>query len=499
MTIDGVGLRTSFLGSRILDLQSQFDDLQGQLTTGKKSDTYAGMGVNRGFAIALRAQISAIDSYADTATNVNTRISIANTALQRIADIGTQVQGAASTSSTQVSSNGQTTAQATARSSLDEMLQLLNTQAGDRYLFSGRATDTPATASMDDILNGVGAKAGLKQLIAERNQADLGTSPAMGRLVLSTPTPTSISIAEDVAGSPFGLKLNSISSTSPNVTLTGPAGSPPSESVDLGATNPSPGDTLTFAFNLPDGTTENIQLTATTTTPVQAGQFLIGANSTATAANLNSALTTAVGALANGPLVAASAMKASSEFFSGNPPPRVAGPPFATATSQVPGTAANTLSWYTGETGTDPARGTALARVDQGISVQYGARANEEAFTSQLQTIAALAAVNTSATDPNATAQISALYQRVAAKLLPQAGQQSVQDIQADFASAQSLMQSATDRQTQVKNTAQSMLQSIEGVSDAEVSAKILAVQNSLNASYMTTSMLYQTTLLKYL
>jgi flagellar hook-associated protein 3 FlgL len=43
------------------------------------------------------------------------------------------------------------------------------------------------------------------------------------------------------------------------------------------------------------------------------------------------------------------------------------------------------------------------------------------------------------------------------------------------------------------------MLQSIEGVSDAEVSAKILAVQNSLNASYMTTSMLYQTTLLKYL
>jgi flagellar hook-associated protein 3 FlgL len=499
MTIDGVGLRTSFLGTRIMNLQSQFDDLQAQLTTGKKSDTYAGMGANRGFAVALRAQISSIDSFADTATNVNTRITIASTALQRIAAIGTQVQGAASTSSTQVGSNGQTVGQATARSSLDEMLQLLNTQAGDRYLFSGRATDTPATASMDDILNGVGGKAGLKQLIAERNQADLGPSPAMGRLVLSTPSPTSISIAEDVAGSPFGLKLNAVSSTSPGVTLTQPTGSPAAETVDLGATNPSSGDTLTFTFNLPDGTTENIQLTATTTTPVLAGQFLIGANSTATAANLNSALTTAVGALANGPLVAASAMKASSEFFSGNPPPRVAGPPFATATSQVPGTAANTLSWYTGETGTDPARGTALARVDQGISVQYGARANEEAFTAQLQTIAALAAVSTSATDPNATAQVSALYQRVAAKLLPQPGQQSVQDIQADFASAQSLMQSATDRQTQVKNTAQSMLQSIEGVSDAEVSAKILAVQNSLNASYMTTSMLYQTTLLKFL
>ena len=242
-----------------------------------------------------------------------------------------------------------------------------------------------------------------------------------------------------------------------------------------------------------------MQLTATTTIPPQAGQFLIGANSTATAANINAALTTAVSGLANGALVAASAMKASSEFFSGSPVPRVGGPPFATATTQVPGTAANTLSWYNGETGTDPARGTAVARVDDGITVQYGARANEPALTAQLQTIAAMAAMSTTPGDPNASAQVGALYQRVATKLLAQTGQQSVQDIEADFAGAQAAMKSATDRQTQTKNTAETMLQSIEGVTDAEVTAKILAVQNSLNASYQTTAMLYQTTLLKFL
>jgi hypothetical protein len=87
----------------------------------------------------------------------------------------------------------------------------------------------------------------------------------------------------------------------------------------------------------------------------------------------------------------------------------------------------------------------------------------------------------------------------VATKLLAQTGQQSVQDIQADFAGAQIAMQSAADRQTQTKNTAETMLQSIEGVTDAEVTAKLLAVQNSLNASYQTTAMLYQTSLLKYL
>src|SRR6266550_892426 len=433
MTVSGVGIKTSILASRILDLQSQFDSLQTQLATGKKSNTYAGMGVNRGFAVALRAQVSSIDAFSDTMTNVTTRINVANAALTRIVAIGTTVQGAAVTSSTQITSNGQTIAQGTARSSLDEMLSLLNSQSGDRYLFSGRATDTPATA---------------------------------------------ISLTEDTG--PFGLKLASITSSAASVTTTGPTGSPATESLDLGATNLSSGDTITLAFNLPDGTSENVQLTAT-------------------AATLNAALTTAVGGLANGALVAATALKASSEFFSGSPVPRVGGPPFATATAQVPGTAANTLSWYNGETGTDPARGTAVARVDDGITVQYGARANEPALTAQLQTIAAMAAMSTTTGDPNASAQIGALYQRVATKLLPQTGQQSVQDIAADFAGAQAAMKSATDRQTQTKNTAETMLQSIEGVTDAEVTAKLLAVQNSLNASYRTTAMLYQTSLLKYL
>lgn len=495
MTVSGVGFRTSFLSTRILDLQSQFDDLQTQLATGKKSDNYAGMGVNRGFAIGLRAQISSIDAFADTMTNVTTRISVANSALQRIVAIGTTVQGAATTSSTQITANGQTAAQGQARNSLDEMLNLLNSRSGDRYLFSGRATDTPAVASTDDIMNGVGAQAGLKQLVNERKQADVGSGT--GRLTQATPTATSISLTEDTG--PFGLKLASVTSSAASVTVTGPTGTPATESIDLGATNLNNGDTVTFAFKLPDGSTENVQLTATTTAPPQAGQFLIGADSTATAANLNTALTTGVSKLANGALVAASAMKASSEFFSGNPVPRVDGPPFATATAQVPGTAANTLSWYTGETGTDSARGTATARIDDGISVQYGARANEQAFTNQLQTIAAMAAMTTTAGDPNANAQISGLYQRVAGKLLPQTGQQSVQDIAADLAGAQVSMKSAGDRQAQTKNTAQTMLQSIEGVTDAEVSAKLLAVQNSLNASYQTTAMLYQTTLLKYI
>ncbi len=94
--------------------------------------------------------------------------------------------------------------------------------------------------------------------------------------------------------------------------------------IDLSAATPQNGDTVKFTFNLPDGTSEDINLTASTATPVPANGFAIGATPAATAANLNAALTTAVKALANGPLVAASAEQAGNDFF-GQPPLRVGG------------------------------------------------------------------------------------------------------------------------------------------------------------------------------
>src|SRR5204862_2326179 len=124
--------------------------------------------------------------------------------------------------------------------------------------------------------------------------------------------------------------------------------------------------------------------------------FTIGANPSATAANLQASLTTAVGKLAATSLSAASAMAAANNFFdvdAGQPPMRVAGPPFNTATTLVAGTAADTVTWYTGEMGTDSARGTAAAKVDEALSVSYGARANEQAIRSTITNIAVSATV----------------------------------------------------------------------------------------------------------
>jgi flagellin-like hook-associated protein FlgL len=623
MAIDGVNGRTSYIGTSIVNLRAQLDDLTRQLASGKLATTYAGQGPDRGFALSLRAQVSLIDAYKDTANNVNTRLSVVNLALQGMVDIGKSVKSAATTATVVLNDSGQTSGQITAQAAFANAVSLLNSQAGDRYLFSGRTTDRPATASADVMLNGNGAQAGLAQLVNERRQADQGVGN-MGHLAVSAPpAPTTITnVVED--GSAFGLKLATVTSSLTGATVTQAAGVPPSATVDLGATNPNAGEKVTFNFRLPDGTTEPITLTATTTTPAPAGSFAIGVDSVATTANLQAALSSSIKTLGDTSLVAASAVKASDDFFnpsatitggalnnqaatpgpitgatalsgaagtdsliasfaigdtitvngtpitfvasgatgndvnitdsvqtllakidsitgtknpstvnggaitlhggsgdsltitssntaafaalgfgasvSANPAPlRVAGPPFNTATTLIAGTAANTVSWYTGETGTDSARGTAVARVDQSVTVQYGARANEEALRYQLQNIAVYAVVTTNAANANASAQVSALQQRVSANLAPQIGQQSIQDMQAEFAGTQTAIKASTDRQTQLKGMAQTMLGSIEGINQDEVATKILALQTQLQASYQTTSMLYQTTLLKYL
>jgi len=406
-------------------------------------------------------------------------------------------------------------------------------------------------------------------------------------------------------------------------TVTGPSGSPAAVSVNLGASNPSNGDQVTFTFNLPDGTTEAIQLTASTATPPPSGSFTIGATSTATATNLKAALNTALGTLANTALVAASAMAASDNFFNTDgmaigsvvnnkaalpapitgatllsgaagtdslttnfavgdtitvngktltfvasgalpnqlnvtdsiqtlltkidsitgtsvpssvsggvitlhtddaaslsvtssnaaafaalgfgatvtavqPPLRVGGTPLNTATTLVSG-AANTVAWYTGEAGSGPARASSTARVDQTATIQYGVRASEQAIRSALQSVAVFASVTMSPTSANATTLVTAINQRVATNLTPQGRQQSLADIGTDLASAQVAMKDIAARQGQSQVMLQSLIDQSETVSSDQVATELLALQTRLQASYQTTSMLSQLSLVKYL
>ena len=78
-------------------------------------------------------------------------------------------------------------------------------------------------------------------------------------------------------------------------------------------------------------------------------------------------------------------------------------------------------------------------------------------------------------------------------------GIQKVEDIEAELAGAQVTLSAATDRHKQTRNTLSDMLQQIEGVSNEDVAAKIMALQTTLQASLQTTALLYQTSLVNYI
>jgi flagellin-like hook-associated protein FlgL len=496
MTISGIQSSLAPLMQSVQDINKQLDDLNRQLGSGEKADTYAGLGSQSGVTVALNAQLSALSSYDATITNVGTTVSLQQLVLQQISTLGNTAQTAAMQPSFAVDSTGQTTAQKTAENQFEQIISLLNTQGANGYLFSGSGLSQPSVDTADHIMNGNGAQAGLKQVIAERNQADLGAD-GLGRLVIPSASGSSVSVSEDSANSPFGLKLSGVSSSLTGATVTGPAGSPAGISVALGASNPNNGDTVSFSFSLPDGTTQTLQLQATTSTTPGANQFTIGATPAATAANLQAALTAGVSQIGATSLTAASTMAASSNFFD-DPPQRVSGSP-ATATSLVNGTPADSVFWYTGDDSSSSARSSQTARIDPSTTVSYGTQANEQGIQQILQSVAALAATTYSASDPNASASYTALNSRVYTALGAPAGVQNITDIEASLANAQTSMAAATSQHAQTSNTLTNMLQSIESVDPNQVGAQILSLQTSLSASLSVTARMAQLNLLTYL
>jgi flagellin-like hook-associated protein FlgL len=708
MTVGAIGPRSTLSIQRLVDMRRQLDELQRQLGTGQKSDTYAGLGIERGLTVGLRTRLSLVGGFNDTITNVGVRLSIAQTALTRMSDIGRDIKSTTVQSPLDLDAGGQTISQKLALGGLGEILALLNTQSGDRYLFSGLAADKPAVESLDRILDGDGARAGFRQVMAERRLADLGAD-GLGRLVIPAPAPgpaqiagfgatltpdapgvvtgtqniggaftsaggnivingtaivinagddataiqaainaqvgttgvgatlngsnqlvltgvdadtsvdigagtsagllsefgiavgvashtnlltqgavtagqtltvtvganptltvvfgngvgevstlgelnaalgalvggtasvnltsgnitvtagnntdaiaiggtatpanfgipvlsaapadATVSLGEDAAGSPFGIKLSSVSSTLTGAAVAGPVGSPPAITIGL-LSNPLAGETVQFSLSLPDGSSETLTLTATASATLGVNQFTIGATPDVTATNLQAALMTAVGKLARTSLTAASALAAAQDFFAvdaATPPRRADGPPFETATALVAGTPADTVTWYIGEAGPASARSTAMARVDQAIAVSYGLRANEEGIRWVVQNMAALAAMTYASNDPDAADRNAALNQRVTAALSGPAGVQKIEHISADLAGAQKAAADAGDRHLQTTSALTDLLQDIEGVPTEEVAAQILALQTRLQASLQTTALLYQSSLVYFL
>src|SRR4029079_11475618 len=92
MTVSGIGGSSSLSLQAIAQMRSQLDHLQRQLGTGKKSDTYAGLGLDRGLTIGLRSHLSAISGYQDAITQAGVRLSLMQTAWTQFGSLSQQTK-----------------------------------------------------------------------------------------------------------------------------------------------------------------------------------------------------------------------------------------------------------------------------------------------------------------------------------------------------------------------------------------------------------------------
>lgn len=500
---------TGLNGSQAMRLTAQrslLSDLTTQETTGLKATTYAGIS-NASLVLAFQQKVAENEGYQNTITSIDTRLTTLGNAIDSMSSLSNEVASELGTNGYQLTASGRTSEQIAASNALEAYVSTLNTDINGTYVFAGKSSDVSPVVDVETMLNGDGVRAGYKQVASERLQADLG-SDGLGRLDLSSSGST-VTLAEDGVHS-FGMKLSGVTSTLSNVTTTGPTGSPASLSLDVTA-QPTAGQSIELTLTMPDGSTSTVTLTAkdasstsTTTDPADGstGTFTIGSTTAETAANIQTALQTALTAKGKTDLTAASAVEAANNFFdtaNGGTPMRVDGPPWDTATGLVAGTSSNTVTWYRGTNDTDNSRDDAQARVESGLSVSYGVRANEGAFTSQIKQLAVLTSIDVSGGTDTDKALYSSVIDRTKGELENVTGNDSLQSVAAEIAGAQSTAKAASDRMTVASNTYQTAVDTAMKADDTEVAVKLTSLQTQMEASYKASAILYKLTLTNYL
>lgn len=318
-----------------------------------------------------------------------------------------------------------------------------------------------------------------------------GQSPAvsaqgLGRLQISTAGDT-VTLGETAPSSAqYGFQITGVSADTANIDTTYTGANPSSVAIAFTAV-PTAGESVNVTLTQPDGTTRTVALTAVTG-KAGPGQFTIGADEDATAANFAKAMNV---------VVTEAAMVAE-----GNP------------------------------------RQSVTAQVDDATRVSYGMEGNESGFLRLMRTMASMTVetyptgANIRATheptrlaamaQPDGPLRVAALAdyekavvadirsgmgrydamatrQQSALSEAHNAENGSIEILTMELAVAHSTLDNSAKRHTDYKAQLDNLLSDVETVSKEDVAMEILALQTRLQASFQVTSMVSQLSLVNFI
>jgi flagellar hook-associated protein 3 FlgL len=281
-----------------------------------------------------------------------------------------------------------------------------------------------------------------------------GESPAvsaenLGRLNLSA-TGAAVTVAEAIPVSAgHGFAISGVSASTANIATSYTGGDPASVGVNFTGV-PAANESVTVTLTQPDGTSRTVTLTAASGRP-QAGQFTIGADADATAANFQSALRDSL---------------------------------YTTARS-AEGNARESVS----------------AQVDESTRVNYGVQATETGLLKMVRTLASMTVETYPTGDATSRGRFDAMASRQQTEMSESSNSAggSVEIITMELGIALSTAKQAQSRHTAYTAQLENILSDVETVSQEEVAVEILALQTRLQASYQVTSMVSQLSLVNFL
>ncbi len=441
-----------------VQMRKQGADLERQLTTGRRSDSYGGLGILRGQALDLRARISGLEAWQQGIKSADTRLKMMLQSIQGLDTIATDTKALTALPASKVIPGAKPQEQMLAQANLQGAIDFLNAEFGGRSLFAGRAHDEKPVANYNTIMQGVG------EAIADRALLDGVGTGETGQLAVSRAGAT-VTVTDTDTDAGFTL----VGASASNASIMADDGPPASFTV---TGTPPVGARITLEVELPDGTRQEVSLIAETTSGP--GQFVTGGTPDEVAQNIQAAMQEALVKEASTSLASASALVASQEFFD------------------------DPANWYNGSDPDDPgqARSTATLRIDETQTVGIGAQANEDGFKRLLSQLAALAATDFS---DGSTERLESMMTRVRDNLTPQGGEQSIAQIGMELGVASKTMSEASERHKATQVMIQNELGEIEDTRTEEVVAKLLTLQTRMQASYQTTSLLSRLSLVNFL
>ncbi len=141
--------KSSSAAELLLQTRAQMDDLQRQLATGKRSETFGGLGTQRITSLDMRAKLSEVEGYQQTITRFDYRVKQLNLNLTSLVKISSDASTSTATATPQYDpdATGKTSMQRYLRTRFDEAIDLLNLEVNGEYFFAGRKTDTKPSST----------------------------------------------------------------------------------------------------------------------------------------------------------------------------------------------------------------------------------------------------------------------------------------------------------------------------------------------------------------